>query len=68
MNPAERHLQLCLHYFQNWADENGFEFSKKNPKTVCVHFVPNDSCLYLDGNQVLSFIFDDNISFIMHIK
>ena len=52
MNSVERQLQLCLH---NWADENGFKFSKI--KTVCVHICNkrnphNDPFLHLYGNQI----------------
>jgi potassium voltage-gated channel Eag-related subfamily H protein 8 len=36
MNSIERELQLCLNKIQNWADVNGFEFSRT--KTACVHF------------------------------
>ena len=47
-NSVERQLQFCLHKIQNWADENGFKFSKT--KTACVHFCTtrkphNDPCL-----------------------
>ena len=55
MNSVERQIQLCLHKIQNWANENGFEFSKT--KTACVHFctkrkLPNDPCIHLDENQI----------------
>ena len=36
MNSIERIIQLCLNKLENWADENGFIFSRS--KTVCVHF------------------------------
>ena len=36
INSVERQLQLCLNKIQNWADENGFKFSKT--KTPCVNF------------------------------
>ena len=55
MNSIERHLQLCLQKNQNWADENGFKFSKT--KTACVHCSSklkshDDPCLHLDGNKI----------------
>ena len=75
----ERQLQLCLQRIQNWADENGFRFSKT--KTTCVHFCSKrklhvDPCLQLDGNQIkvvkeanfLGVIFDSKLSFVPHIK
>ena len=51
----ERQLHFCFHKIQNWADENGFKFSKT--KIACVHFCTkrkphNDPCLHLDGNQI----------------
>ena len=36
LNSVEIQLQLCLNKIQNWADENGFKFSKN--KSACVHF------------------------------
>ena len=79
MNSIERQLHLCLHKIQNWADENGFKFSKT--KTACVHFCTkrkphNDPCLHLDRNQIkvvkevkfLGVIFDIELSFVSHIK
>ena len=78
MNSVEQQLQLYLHKIQNWADENGFKFSKT--KTACVHFCTkrkphNDPCLHLDGNQIkvvkevkcLGVIFDNKLSFLPHI-
>ena len=55
MNSVERQIQLCLHKIQNWADENGFEFSKI--KAACVHSCTkrkphNDPCILLDENQI----------------
>ena len=79
MNSVERQLQLCLQRIQNWADKNGFRFSKT--KTTCVHFcskrkLHDDPCLQLDGNQIkfvvkeatfLGVIFDSKLSFVPHI-
>ena len=36
MQAIDRQLQLDLKRIENWADKNGFKFSKS--KTVCVHF------------------------------
>ena len=77
MNSIERKLQLCLNKIQNWADVNGFKFSKT--KTACVHFCSkrkhDDPKLQLDGNPIkvvkefkyLGVIFDNKLSFIPHI-
>ena len=64
---------------QNWADENGLNFSKT--KTACVHFCTkrkphNDPCLHLDGNQIkvlkevkfLGIIYDYKLFYVLHIK
>ena len=72
-------LSVERHSFLNWADENGFKFSKT--KNACVHFCTkrkphNDPCLHLDGNQIkvvkevkcLGVIFDNKLSFLPHIK
>ena len=79
MNSIERQLQLCLQKIQNWADENGFKFSKT--KTASVYICSkrkshDDSCLYLDGNKIkvvkevkfFGVIFDSKLSFVPHIK
>jgi ribonuclease HI len=79
MNSIERLLQLCLNNIQNWADENGFQFSKT--KTVCMHFcqqhiLHTDPQLTLDGIAIpivnefkfLGLIFDRKLNFIPHIK
>ncbi len=79
MNSIERLLQLCLNNIQNWADENGFQFSKT--KTVCMHFcqqynLHTDPDLKLYGTTIpvvgeykfLGLIFDKKLSFIPHIK
>ena len=55
MISVERQLQLYLNKIQNWADENGFKFSKT--KLAGVHFCTkrtpyNDPCLHLDGNPI----------------
>ena len=36
MKFIERQLQNCINKVQDWADENGFKFSRT--KTVCIHF------------------------------
>ena len=79
MNSIERQLQLCLPKIQNWADENGFKFSKT--KTVCVYICfkrksHDDPFLHLDGNKILvveevkfwGVIFDSKLSFVQHLK
>lgn len=79
MNSIERLLQLCLNNIQNWADENGFQFSKT--KTVCMHFcqkyIPHaDPDLKIDGASIpvveeykfLGLLFDKKLNFIPHIK
>ena len=72
---------LCLQRIQNWADENGFRFSKT--KNACVHFcskrkLHDDPCLQLGGNHIkvvhvkeatfLGVIFDSKLSSVLHIK
>ena len=52
MASIERQLQLCLNKIQDWADNNGFKFSKS--KTTGVHFCQkrkhhNDPDLKLNG-------------------
>ena len=79
MEIIERHIQLNLNRLQQWADENGFKFSKN--KTVCMHFCHKrkahaDPILNLDGTQIpvveqtkfLGLYFDKKLSFIPHIK
>ena len=79
MNSIERLLQLCLNNIQNWADRNGFQFSKT--KTVCMHFcqqrtLHTDPQFTLDGAAIpivnefkfLGLIFDKTLKFIPHIK
>ena len=79
MRTIERQLQQTLNSLQDWADSNGFRFSKS--KTVCVHFCQmrhqhNDPELTLDGtalpvtNQAkfLGVIFDKKLSFKPHIQ
>ena len=78
MNSIERKLQLCLNKIQNWADVNGFKFSRT--KTACVHFCSkrkhhDDPQLTLDGTPIkvvkevkfLGVIFDNKLSFKPHI-
>jgi ribonuclease HI len=79
MNSIERLLQLCLNNIQNWADENGFQFSKS--KTVCMHFCQKytlhaDPDLKIYGSSIpiveeckfLGLYFDKKLNFIGHIK
>jgi hypothetical protein len=74
MNSIERKLQLCLNKIQNWADTNGFKFSRT--KTSCVHFcnkrkLHDDPKLELDGSPIkvlkkvkfLGVIFDNKLKF-----
>jgi len=76
---VERHLQQCLNKLADWADTNGFKFSRS--KTVCIHFCklhkPHpEPTLLLNGTPVpvveeskfLGVIFDCKLSFIPHIK
>ena len=79
MQTIERQLQLCLNKIQEWAQQNGFRFSRT--KTVCMHFcnLPKlhpEPELSLDGTVIplvnefkfLGVIFDRKLSFIPHIK
>jgi len=79
MHTIERQLQQCLNRIQNWADANGFKFSRT--KTVCMHFcnlrtMHPEPDLTLDGSKIpilnehkfLGIIFDSKLSFIPHIK
>jgi hypothetical protein len=79
MHTIERQLQQCLYKIQNWAQENGFRFSRT--KTVCMHFcqlrkMHPEPELKLNDNQIplvkeykfLGIIFDSKMSFIPHIK
>ena len=78
MPTIERQLQLCLNRLQNWADENGFKFSRT--KTVSMHFcqlrkLHQDPTLFLNGSEIpvvkeykfLGIVFDSRLSFIPHI-
>ena len=78
MLTIERQMQNCLSKIEQWADENGFRFSKT--KTVCMHFC-NKRKLHLDpelkiyGSRVpvvlqttfLGLIFDSKLNFKAHI-
>ena len=79
MGTIEMELQLSLNKLQDWADENGFKFSRS--KTVCMHFcnlrnihpepqlVLNGAILPLvDEYKFLGVVFDKKLSFIPHIK
>ena len=69
----------CSSVYKNWADENGFKFSKT--KTACVYICSkrkshDDPFLHLDGNKIkvvkevkfLGVIFDSKRSFVQHLK
>ena len=79
IHTIERQLQQCLNKIQNWALENGFQFSKT--KTQCMDFcqlwgLHNDPVLKLDGVEIpvveqykfLGVICDKKLSFIPHIN
>ena len=78
MPSMERILQGCLKKIEEWADNNGFQFSKT--KTVCMHFCNKitlhpDPCLKLYNCQIpvvtevkfLGIIFDSKLTFKPHI-
>ena len=55
MSIIERQLQLCLNKLQQWATDNGFQFSKT--KTVCMHICQKrglhlDPQLFLDKSPI----------------
>jgi len=78
MATIEKQMQKCLNKIEQWADENGFRFSKV--KTVCMHFC-NKRKLHLDpelniyGSTIpvvpqtkfLGVIFDSKLNFKAHI-
>ena len=79
MGSIERKLQQNLNKLQKWADENGLKFCKT--KTVCLHFrnlrrLHYDPVLKIDNNAIpvvketkfLGIVFDNNLSFIPHLK
>ena len=79
MHTIERQLQLCLNKLQNWANTNGFKFSKS--KTKCMHFCQLRNChvhpiLTLDGTKIecvdefkfLGLVFDRKLNFKAHIQ
>ncbi len=79
MFTIERKLQHTLNKLQDWADNNGFKFSKS--KTTCMHFCQKrkshaDPELYLEEHKIpvvektkfLGVLFDRKLSFLPHIK
>lgn len=79
METIEQKLQQCLNKLEDWANENGFKFSKI--KTQCVHFcqlrgLHPDPNLTIYGSQIpvveevkfLGLIFDKKLTFIPHIN
>ena len=79
MSIIERQLQLCLNKLQQWATDNGFQFS--NTKAVCMHICQKrglhlDPQLFLDKSPIpvveetkfLGNIFDRKLSFVPHLK
>ena len=73
MSIIERQLQLCLNKLQQWANDNGFRFSKT--KTLYVHICQKrglhlDPQLFLvvEETKFLGVIFDRKLSFIPHLK
>ena len=50
MSIIEYQLQLCLNNLQQWAPDNGFQFSKT--KSVCMH-ICQKRCLHLDPQLLL---------------
>ena len=79
MSIIERQLQLCLNKLQQWATDNGFQFSRT--KTVCMHICQKrglhlDPQLFLDKSPIpvveettfLGVIFDRKLSFVPHLK
>ena len=79
MSIIERQLQLCLNKLQQWATDNGFQFSKT--KTVCMHICQKrglhlDPQLFLDKRPIpvveetkfLGVIFDRKLSCVPHLK
>ena len=79
MSIIESQLQLCLNKLQQWATDNGFQFSKT--KTVCMHICQKrglhlDPQLFLDKSPIpvveetkfLGVISDRKLSFVPHLK
>jgi len=78
MQTIEHRMQNCLNRIQQWADENGFRFSRT--KTVCMHFC-NKRSLHLDPElklnnipipvveqtKFLGVIFDNKLNYKAHI-
>jgi len=79
MHTIERQLQQNINKIQNWANTNGFKFSKT--KTVCMHFCQlrrhhDEPSFTLDGTPIpvveevkfLGIIFDRKLTFVPHLK
>ena len=78
MSNTERQLQFCFNKLQQWATDNGFQFSKT--KTVCMHISQKrdlhlDPQLFLDkfnsgsgGDHISGVIFDRKLFFVPHLK
>ena len=79
MSIIECQLQLCLNKLQQWANDNGFQFSKT--KTVSMHICQKrglhlDPQLFLDKDPIpvveetkfLGVIFHRKLSFVHHLK
>ncbi|GFN96533.1 Pol-like protein [Plakobranchus ocellatus] len=74
----ERTIQLCINNVQKWVSKNGFRFSVS--KTTYVHFhrqrIYTEPARHLDGQPIpvkgeakfLGVIFDQNLSFLNHVK
>jgi hypothetical protein len=76
---AENLIQLCINKIQEWCDQNGFKFSPTKSQCILFHRARSrttEPSLKLNGTQIpivaevkfLGIIFDNNLSFIPHIK
>ena len=79
MSIIERQLQLCLNKRQQWATDNGFQFSKT--KTVCMHicqkrglhldpqpFLDKSPIPVMEETKFLGVIFDRKLFFVPHLS